>query len=129
MIIVADGVRFVKPGEFSGDSNEVCPAWLRFQSVTRTLSLPDGRTWLDCRYRYAKPNGVAYELEAAVLVDSVSTQTGACYLRACTCPDYLKKRGAARQQSRARHCKHMRALAAKLGAQAGKPVMGKAVAA
>jgi hypothetical protein len=110
MAIVAQGVRFVKPGEFTGESSEVVPAWINFVEVIGLKGLPQGGGWVNCAYSYRKPSGKFYALEAAVQINEFLERTGVCYVRCCTCPDYGKRRGPARQQSRQRFCKHMKAL-------------------
>jgi hypothetical protein len=121
MAIVAEGVRFVKPGEFTGESSEVVPAWLKFTEVIGLKGLPHGGGWINCAYSYRKPSGKFYVLEAAVQVNECLEQTGINYVRCCTCPDYGKRRGPSRQQSRKRHCKHMKALQIVLIQAAGQP--------
>ena len=121
MAIVAEGVRFVKPGEFTGESSEVVPAWLKFTEVIGVKGVPQGGGWVNCSYSYRKPSGTFYVLEAAVQINECLEQTGISYVRCCTCPDYGKRRGPARQSSRQRHCKHMRALQIVLIQAAGQP--------
>lgn len=123
-------VMLVAPGVAPSRAGEVQPSY--FGCTGLIGSRPEwagGRwlgTWLNVSVHYAKPGSrFPYHLEAAAFV-SRGGRVQRVYVRSCSCPDGLLRRG---KSGAARQCKHMVALGARLGAVQGvtkEPLLSEA---
>ncbi len=106
----------VGPGILPLKAGEVQPLFFRLAHMTGFKSIPGGGMWLNCQFRYEKPGGRSYVVEAACAFDYRVRATGAAYIRSCSCPDGLARAG---QKGEMRKCKHMLALAAHVAGRVG----------
>lgn len=85
------------------------PHRLAFRSLIGARRVPNGYA-LNLEYAYYSPSGRVYVLTGFALGNDDGPLTGEAYARECSCPDFQKRRGEARDQIRgeARCCKHMR---------------------
>ena len=102
------------------------PVRLAFRSLLGSVEVPGGYA-LNLEYVYSSPRGCQYVVTGVAWGEASGPLTGRGWARACTCPDFTKKRGPARDQisGPARCCKHMRLLVLLIGQWQGcLPWMG-----
>ena len=85
------------------------PQRMAFRSLLGVRSVPYGYA-LNMEYAYQSPRGCAYVIVGHIWGYEDGPLTGKGYARSCTCPDFQKRQGAARDQiyGEERCCKHMR---------------------
>lgn len=109
-------VQLVGAGIVPSAAGEVQPSFFTLAAITGFRAVRGGGVWLNCQFHYNKPAGMVYHIEAACHFDYVAKSTGRVFVRSCSCPDGLMRRG---QKGELRQCKHMVALAARIAASAG----------